>query len=146
MLNDSYVISKNLDYYQIKDNIIKENKTYYLSINLKNSLVELLDPIDILKFIDINDYIFINSKIIFNSNENIIKELSNKINFKTSFSIKKTAEIDEILKTDVIIDDEISDILIKYFNVYILDEIVTISKIVSTIRNRNSASSITNKM
>lgn len=146
MLNDSYVISKNLDYYQIKDNIIKENKTYYLSINLKNSLVELLDPIDILKFIDINDYIFINSKIIFNSNENIIKELSNKINFKTSFSIKKNAEIDEILKTDVIIDDEISDILIKYFNVYILDEIVTISKIVSTIRNRNSASSITNKM
>ena len=144
MIDEQVIESTTGDFYLIKDKIIIGSNTTYLSINLKNSKVEMLKPFDIHKFINLSNYLYINGNIIINSDDNIIKELSNKINFKTSFNIKKDAKIEDILNTEILIEDVIHDILFKYFNIYIHDEISTISKVVSSIKINNSASSLIN--
>lgn len=133
---DKTIITTSGDYYKILDNIIENNFTKYLVLNLCTRKVETINPSTIDKFINPSNYILIKNKIVENSNENIIKELKNKIDFKKIFGINKNSDIETLLNTDVLIE-EINNILIEDFYCYIHDEICSIRKIVGTIKQKN---------
>jgi len=133
---DKTIITTTGNYYKILDSFIEKNNTKYLVLNLCSRKIESIDPKMIDKFINPSDYIRINNKIIENSNENIIKELHTKIDFKKLFGINKNSDIETLLNTDVLIE-EIVDILIEHFYCYIYDDICSIRKIVGTIKQKN---------
>ena len=134
---DRVIESKTGDFYKITDSIIENGTTKYLTVNLKTKLFEILEPISIIRFIDPTKYLFLNNKFIIDSDHNVIKELRNKINFKTSFDISKNVKIDTILDTDVLIDDEVYNILVSNFKIYLEKDICKVRKIVSSVKIKN---------